>query len=95
MASVRKKGSLRRRLLLPLLRLGDDERQVEHSGAGVLQGFPASAIRNAFPLLPEGYGFGLPVVYAVWLGAVALLYPLCRRWADLKARSRAWYLSYL
>ena len=64
-------------------------------GAGVLQGFPASAIRNAFPLLPEGYGFGLPVVYAVWLGAVALLYPLCRRWADLKARSRAWYLSYL
>ena len=64
-------------------------------GAGVVQGFPASAIRNAFPLLPEGYGFGLPVVYAVWLGVVALLYPLCRRWADLKSRSRAWYLSYL
>jgi hypothetical protein len=26
---------------------------------------------------------------------VAALYPLCRRYAALKARSRAWYLSYL
>jgi uncharacterized membrane protein len=63
--------------------------------AGELQGFPASAIRTAFPLLPEGYGFGLPVVYAIWLGVVALLYPICRRYAEVKARSRAWYLSYL
>ena len=45
--------------------------------------------------LPEGYGFGLPVVDAVWLGVVALLYPVCRRYAEVKARSRAWWLSYL
>ncbi|HEY9507397.1 MAG TPA: heparan-alpha-glucosaminide N-acetyltransferase domain-containing protein [Gemmatimonadales bacterium] len=63
--------------------------------AGVAQGFPASAIRTVSLRLPEAYGFGLPVVYAVWIGVVALLYPVCRRYAELKARSRAWWLSYL
>ena len=63
--------------------------------AGVAQGFPASAMMDVFIRLPDGYGFGLPVVYVVWIGAVALLYPVCRRYAELKARSRAWWLSYL
>jgi uncharacterized membrane protein len=63
--------------------------------AGMAQGFPASALRTVFLRLPADYGFGLPVVYAVWLGVVALLYPLCRRYAEVKARSRAWWLSYL
>jgi uncharacterized membrane protein len=63
--------------------------------AGVAQGFPASAIRTVSLRLPQDYGFGLPVVYAVWLGVVALLYPVCRRYAEVKARSRAWWLSYL
>jgi uncharacterized membrane protein len=63
--------------------------------AGVAQGFPESALRNVFLFLPEGYGFGLPVIYLVWLGVVAALYPLCRRYAALKAQSRAWWLSYL
>ena len=38
--------------------------------AGVAQGFPASAIRDVFLRLPDAYGLGLPVVYAVWLGVV-------------------------
>jgi len=63
--------------------------------AGIAQGFPGSAIRTVYRQLPEGYGFGLPVVYLVWLGVVAALYPMCRRYAALKARSRAWWLSYL
>ena len=63
--------------------------------AGVTQGFPASAIRTVSLRLPQDYGFGLPVVYAVWLAVVALLYPLCRRYAEVKVRSRAWWLSYL
>jgi uncharacterized membrane protein len=63
--------------------------------AGVAQGFPGSAIRTLYRYLPEGYGFGLPVVYLVWLCVVAALYPVCRRYAALKARSRAWWLSYL
>ena len=44
---------------------------------GVAQG-SGSAVRTAARLLPEGYGFGLPVVYLVWLGVVAAPYPLCR-----------------
>ncbi len=64
-------------------------------GAGMAQGFPASSTATVFFRLPEGYGFGLPVVYLVWLGVVLLLYPLCRRYAELKRRSRAWWLSYL
>jgi uncharacterized membrane protein len=63
--------------------------------AGVAQGFPGSSLRTVYRLLPEGYGFGLPVVYLVWLCVVAALYPVCRRYAALKARSRAWWLSYL
>jgi uncharacterized membrane protein len=63
--------------------------------AGVAQGFPGSAIRTVYRLLPDGYGFGLPVVYLVWLCVVAALYPVCRRYAALKARSRGWWLSYL
>jgi len=64
-------------------------------GAGVLQGFPPSAIRTVFKQLPAGYGYGLPVVYLMWLAVVAALYPVCRRYAELRARSRAWWLSYL
>ena len=63
--------------------------------AGVLQGFPDSSIRTVFLFLPEGYGFGLPVVYLVWIAVVAALYPLCRRYAAVKARSRVWWHSYL
>ena len=44
---------------------------------------------------PEGYGFSLPVVYAVWIAVVAGLYPLCRWFATVKRRSRSPWLSYL
>jgi hypothetical protein len=63
--------------------------------AGVAQGFPASSMLTYFRDLPKTYGFGLPVVYLVWVGVVAALYPLCRRYAELKGRSRAWWVSYL
>ncbi|HZM36932.1 MAG TPA: heparan-alpha-glucosaminide N-acetyltransferase domain-containing protein [Burkholderiales bacterium] len=44
---------------------------------------------------PDGYGFSLPVVYVVWLAAVAALYPICRWFAALKQRRGDWWLSYL
>jgi uncharacterized membrane protein len=44
---------------------------------------------------PQGYGFGLPVVYMVWLMVTAALYPLCRWFARVKQRRSAWWLSYL
>ena len=63
--------------------------------AGVAQGYPVSSMLVFHGFTPVGYGFGLPVVYLVWMLVVAALYPLCRRYAELKGRSRAWWLSYL
>lgn len=45
--------------------------------------------------IPPGYGFSLPIVYMVWIGAVAILYFPCRAWARLKRERRSWWLSYL
>jgi uncharacterized membrane protein len=42
-----------------------------------------------------GWPSPLPVVYAVWIIAVLILYPLCRWYAALRQRSSAWWLSYL
>jgi uncharacterized membrane protein len=48
------------------------------------------------PQRPLGYGHGLPFIYAMWILAVALLYPLCRWYMEFKARHREWtWLSYL
>ncbi len=41
-----------------------------------------------------GLGQPLWVVYAGWLGAILLLFPVCRWWAGLKRR-RTWWISYL
>ncbi len=47
------------------------------------------------PPLPEGYRWSLPLLYLVWAVVVALLYVACRWFADLKARRRDWWLTYL
>ena len=44
---------------------------------------------------PPGWPLGLPAVYAIWIGLVAALYPLCRWYAGVKARSASPWLSYL
>ncbi|HET6522020.1 MAG TPA: hypothetical protein VFG47_19690, partial [Geminicoccaceae bacterium] len=44
---------------------------------------------------PAGYGLGLPGVYLVWMIAVAMLYPPCRWFADVKRRRGDGWLSYL
>jgi uncharacterized membrane protein len=51
--------------------------------------------RNPPTELPEGYGYGLVVVYAVTLAVVAVLYPICRWFAEVKRRRREAWLSYL
>jgi uncharacterized membrane protein len=63
--------------------------------AATTQGLPASSLLILPLPAPEGYGFGLPVIYGVWAAVVLLLYPLCARYAGIKERSRAWWLSYL
>ena len=50
------------------------------------------------PLLwkpPPDFGFDLWVVYVCWAAGVALLYPLCRWFAGVKARRQEWWLGYL
>ncbi len=71
---------------------------VIHTGAvllGVIQGFPASAIMDVPGAYPAGYGLSLAGVYLVWIAVVAVMYPWVKYMAAVKARSRAWYLSYV
>lgn len=44
---------------------------------------------------PPEWGYSLPVVYALWAFVVISLYPLCRWFGEVRARSRARWLSYL
>jgi hypothetical protein len=52
-------------------------------------------LRDIFVAFPEGWGFGLLGVYLVWAIVLALLYPACRWFAGVKARSRSRWLAYL
>lgn len=57
---------------------------------------PAPSVGGPRQLFPQDYGFGLPVVYLVWLAVIAISYPVCRWYAQLKQRRRdLWWLSYL
>ncbi len=47
------------------------------------------------PPAPEGYTWGLGLLYGVWAVAVVLLYFACRWFAGLKARRHDWWLRYL
>lgn len=50
-----------------------------------------------FYFKPNGLGFNLWGVYAVWLFVVIVLYPLCKRYDRYKTRhaGQKWWLSYL
>ena len=63
--------------------------------AGVLQGFEAKAFFELMFQFPPSYGFGLPVVYLVWIGVVLCLYPACRWFGELKRRRKDAWLSYV
>jgi uncharacterized membrane protein len=64
--------------------------------ASITIGGPGSLVGSARPLvLPEGYGFGLPVVYLVWIGVSLSLYPACVWYGGVKRRKKSVLLSYL
>ncbi len=67
-------------------------------GASWVAGKPVAYLFTNIVLasaLPPGAGFGLPVVYLLWLLGVMLTYPLCVWFAGVKARRRDWWLSYV
>jgi hypothetical protein len=65
---------------------------------GVATGFPAAGffhfLADPTRLMKLHWGYGLPVVYAVWLSVLAILYLPARWFADVKRRRRDWWLGY-
>ena len=70
-----------------------------HAIAVFLWGAATGDVRWLFAGLPISdppeSGFGLPAVYATWVLALAILYPVCHWFAGVKQRRREWWLSYL
>jgi uncharacterized membrane protein len=67
-------------------------------GAAWIAGKPFAYLFTNFVLataLPAGAGFGLPVVYLLWLLGAMLTYPLCVWFARVKRTRRDWWLSYV
>jgi uncharacterized membrane protein len=62
---------------------------------GALQGVPVGQLLTFPAFYPQNYGLPLIGVYGVWLLVIVLLYPFCRWVADVKARNRVWWLSYV
>jgi hypothetical protein len=60
--------------------------------AGFLLTHPLLLGRDQFP---PGYGYGLPVVYLVWLAIIVALYPICWWFERIKRTRRAAWLSYM
>lgn len=56
---------------------------------------PVPTMGGSRELYPANFGYHLWVVYVVWIGIVAALYPCCRWYAGIKATRRYWWLSYL
>jgi uncharacterized membrane protein len=56
---------------------------------------PPPSMGTARQLFPPDFAYSLWVAYAVWIIVVVCLYPLCRWYANVKARRRSVWLSYL
>jgi uncharacterized membrane protein len=69
---------------------------VGYARFGAVHWFFESPSLDRYPFTaPPGWGVSLPVVYVVWALVVFTMYPLCRWFAAVKARSAAPWLSYL
>lgn len=69
------------------------------TAVGLAMGLPLSlfidVMADPSDLVAANWGFGLFWVYAAWILVLAILYPACRWFGDLKARRKDWWLSYL
>ena len=66
-------------------------------GLALVTGQPSDWLFGSRPFKnPPGYGYGLPVVYGMWVVSSLLLYFACRWFADSKRRRKdVWLLRYL
>jgi len=60
-------------------------------------GHTTAQISSGGPFLfqPPGFGYGLAVVYVIWIAIVAVLYLPCRWFSKYKMEHRQWWLSYI
>lgn len=52
-------------------------------------------MNTPFLFRPQHYGFNLPIVYAIWLFVILVLYKPCRWFDEFRKSHRQWWLSYL
>jgi uncharacterized membrane protein len=62
---------------------------------GVYQGFSPGDMCNLFRNLPQDYGFGLPVTYALWVFLIITHYYLCRDYIKFKKGKKHPFYSYI
>jgi uncharacterized membrane protein len=63
---------------------------------GSIHWFVTSPSLDKYPFeMPPGWGYSLPFVYATWVLVVIGMYPMCAWFAQVKARNRSAWLSYL
>lgn len=55
----------------------------------------SDAASGNFAFRPNDFGFSLPVVYVIWIGVVAILYPICKWYNQYKSTHGQWWLAYL
>ena len=51
--------------------------------------------RVIFNFIPPGYGYNLPVVYAVWVAVILIMYYPCKWFDRIKSTHKKWWLSYM
>lgn len=56
---------------------------------------PVPSMGGPAESFPAGFGYSLWVTYVTWFLVVAALYPVCRWYADVKARRASRWLAYL
>jgi hypothetical protein len=63
-------------------------------GAAPFLFVPPPTLGTPRDVFPPDYGWSLWVVYAVTASVIVILYPVCRWFAELRARRREWWMSY-
>ncbi len=56
---------------------------------------PVPSMGGPAQAFPAGFGYDLWVTYVVWIALVAILYPICLRFARFKEHHRGWWVSYV